>query len=120
MSRARFLLDEHLGHHLVRALRRKLEGITVRRIGDEGTLPLGSADPDVLAFCEREEWLLVSLDRATMPMHTMAHLEAGGHVPGVFLAAQRMSNAQIVDELLLIWENSEYEEWRDLLIYLPL
>jgi hypothetical protein len=39
---------------------------------------------------------------------------------GMFVINERMSIWQAIDELLLLIESSEQEEWRGLVLYLPL
>ena len=82
--------------------------------------PFGSLDPDILAFCEHEQRMLVSLDRVSMPVHVAAHQAAGGHTWGVLLVTRRCSLRQLLDDLLLIWTASRAEEWCDTIHYLPL
>jgi hypothetical protein len=59
-----FVLDEHLRGSLWRALQRwNLLGVDVLdvvRVGDPPDLPLGTSDPDLLAWAEREGRILVS------------------------------------------------------------
>ncbi len=82
--------------------------------------PFGSDDPDILAFCEQEQRVLISLDRASMPVHVAAHNAEGGHTWGVLLVTRRCSLRQLLDDLLLIWTASEAEQWCDTIHYLPL
>jgi hypothetical protein len=80
----------------------------------------GSLDPDILSFCEQQQRMLVSLDRASLPVHVAAHQAAGGHTWGVMLVTRRCSLRQLLDDLLLIWIATEGEEWHDSIHYLPL
>ena len=67
--------------------------------------PFGTPDPDILAFCEKSDRLLVTLDRASMPAHIAEHLAAGGHTAGVLLVTPGCSFRQLLDDLLLIWSD---------------
>jgi len=40
--------------------------------------------------------------------------------PGVFIIAQTVSVRVAIEELLLVWAASESEEWRNLIVELPL
>lgn len=80
----------------------------------------GSLDPEILTFCELQQRMLVSLDRASMPVHIAAHHSAGGHTSGVLLITRHCSLRQVLDDLLLIWTATGAEEWRDAVYYLPL
>ncbi len=55
-----------------------------------------------------------------MPVHLRDHLDAGHHVPGLFILNPNMSIGDTVDELALVCGASESDEYRDLLIYLPI
>src|SRR5262249_7068347 len=85
----RFLLDEHLRGPLWRAIPRHiaLGGLTldVVRVGDPPDLPLGSDDPDILLWAERQERILITEDVHTMPGFLAKHLQAGHRSPGVFV-----------------------------------
>ena len=55
-----------------------------------------------------------------MPQHLRDHLHEGRHVPGVFELNPDMGIGETIEELLLIWGAADMDEYRDLLIYLPL
>ena len=54
-----------------------------------------------------------------MPVHFRDHLLAGRHLPGLFILSERISLGDMIEELLLIWEVAEAEEYVDRLEYLP-
>jgi hypothetical protein len=85
----RFVLDEHLRgplwHAILRHNRAGVSRFDATRVGDPPDLPLGSPDPAILTWAEREGWALVTLDRNTMIGHLWDHLDAGNHLPGLFL-----------------------------------
>lgn len=120
MSQVRYLIDESVRLSVMSALRRGDPAIDVWRVGQAGMPPFGSLDPDILAFCEQEQRMLVSLDRASMPDHVAAHRAVGGHTWGVLLITRRCSLRQLLDDLLLVWIASGAEEWWDAIHYLPL
>ena len=59
----RFLLDENLAPLLKSALLRLDPTIDVVRVGDADAPPFHTLDPDILAFCEAEQRLLVTGNR---------------------------------------------------------
>lgn len=120
MSQVRYLIDESVRLSVVAALRRAEPAIDVWRVGQSGMVPFGSPDIDLLAFCERQQRILVSLDRASMPVHVATLQAHGGHIGGVLLVTRRCSLRQLLDDLILIWTATEAEEWRDTIFYLPL
>src|SRR6266568_2662106 len=83
-----FVLDEHLRGPLWKAIQRHntrgLNPLDVVRVGDPLDLPLGSADPEILIWAEREGRILVSEDHKTMARHLADHLQAGRHSPGIY------------------------------------
>ena len=120
MSAIRYLLDENVDH----ALRRRLLGLAPQMeilcIGEPGAPDLGTPDPEILSWLERTGYILVTNNRRTMPGHVRAHLQAGRHLPGVLVLTRRLSLAQAVEELYLLWSYVEEEDLYDLMLYLPL
>ena len=111
----RFLLDEHLK----RAIQEQLPDMHVRLIGDEGVPPLASPDPDILTWIERNNYILITNNRTTMPRHLTEHLQAGGHVPGILCFPQRTSIGTYIKELRSVWESFRTEQYQDVIQYLP-
>lgn len=79
----------------------------------------GLSDPAVLALAAREGRLLVSRDRRTMPRH-FADFISNNHCPGVFLLRRRVTIGRAIEELVMIWETSETDEWFNKITYIPL
>jgi len=120
MSQVRYLIDESARLSVVAALRRAEPTMDVWRVGQASMPPFGTLDPDILVFCEQQQRVLVSLDRASMLDHVAAHHATGGHTWGVLLVTRRCTLRQLLDDLILIWTASEAEEWCDTIHYLPL
>ncbi|MBI3976566.1 MAG: DUF5615 family PIN-like protein [Chloroflexi bacterium] len=120
MSAVKYLLDENVDRRLQRALLRQSPDMIVWCVGGAGAPPAGTLDPAILIWCEASGFTLVTNNRASMPVHLREHLAAGRHVPGIFILNAHMTFVATVDELATIWGASEAEEYRDLLIYLPL
>jgi predicted nuclease of predicted toxin-antitoxin system len=102
----RYLLDEHLRGPLWRAIQWH-------------NLPLGSEDPTLLRWAEREQRILVTHDPDTMPRHLADHLAAGQHSPGVFMLRPHSTLPQIVSFLQDAAYASEPEEWQDRVQFIP-
>ncbi len=92
----------------------------VYAIGDDLAPPKGTSDPDILTWIEAKGCLLITNNRATMPVHLHAHLAQGGRVSGIVQLPRRTNIRAIVDDLLLIWGASLPGEFRDQIVYLPL
>jgi predicted nuclease of predicted toxin-antitoxin system len=113
----KFQADADFNYIIVEALRRRHPAIDFRSADDAGIR--GLPDPEVLAYAAKEGRCLVSHDKKTMATH-FANFVASQHSPGVFLFAQEIPIGEAVEELLLVWETSEAEEWVDVFQWLPL
>lgn len=101
-----YVLDEHLRRgRLWRAIQRhnaaNVFPIDVVQVGDSPALPLGSTDPYILLWAEREGRIIVSLDRDTMPGFLAAHLQAGHQCAGLFILHPQATIPRIVDYLVV-------------------
>ncbi|HEX5504779.1 MAG TPA: hypothetical protein VFW96_19335 [Thermomicrobiales bacterium] len=120
MDAGGFLLDEHVPRAIQARLIQMAVEIRVYAIGDDDAPPKGTPDSDLLVWIADHECLLVTNNRATMPVHLVARLAQGGHVPGIIQLPKRMDVAAIVDDLLLVWGGGEDDEFQDRIVYLPL
>ncbi len=119
MSRFRFLLDENVIPSLREALHRQMPELVVWIVGDPGSPARGTSDPEILRWCQINDFSLITNNRASMPVHLREHLDAEQHVPGIFILNPNMSIGDTVDELALICGASAPDEYRDLLVFLP-
>jgi Domain of unknown function (DUF5615) len=115
--KVRFQADADFNQNIVRAARRRAPVIDFQTAHEAGLH--GLDDQAVLAQVAREGRLLVSHDRRTMPSH-FANFTATRTSAGVILISQNLSILQAVEDLILIWEASEAEEWVNRLDSLPL
>jgi hypothetical protein len=119
----RYVLDEHLRGPLWRAIQWHnslgVYPLDVVRVGDASDLPLGSDDPALLLWAEREQRILVTHDADTMPAHLADHLAAGRHSPGVFMIRPHSILPQILSFLQDAAYAGEPEEWQDRIQYIP-
>ena len=119
----RYLLDEHLRGPLWDAMLRHnargADALDVTRVGDPADLPLGARDPGILIWGEREERILVCLDKATMATHLAEHLASGHHSPGVFTLRRGFSLPELVSFLVLAAYATDPAEWKDQISFVP-
>ncbi len=119
----RYLLDEQLRGILWRAIQRHnltgVDRIDVIRVGDPPDLPLGTPDPDILHWTEREDRILVSWDKSTLPVHLANHQQAGHHSPGIFLIRQRCALSVVVDFLAYAAHQSDPVDWQEQIVRIP-
>jgi len=116
----KYLLDENVGESLRQGLHRRYPDMVVWRISDPMAPPIGILDPDILLWCEANDFTLVTNNRGSMPDHLRDHLAAGHHFPGMFTLNRKMSLGETIEELALIWGASNPDEYTDQLNYLPL
>jgi hypothetical protein len=115
--KVRFQADADCNQNIVRAVRRRVPTIDFQTAHEAGLH--GLDDQAVLAQAAREGRILVSHDRRTMPRH-FAAFTATSTSAGVILISQQLPVPQAVEDLILIWEASEAEEWVNCLASLPL
>ncbi len=115
-----YLLDEHVPSLFRFQLSRHQPDLRVWKIGDAGAPPFQTSDPEILRWCEEHDFLLVTNNRHTMPVHLVNHLAEGRHVPGILMIDLDASIGLVVGHLLLIAEASGEDEYRDRIVYVPL
>ncbi len=106
-----------LWHVIQRHNARGIDPIDTVRVGDVPDLPLGSDDPAILRWAEREQRILVSFDKSSMSGHLAEHLAAGNHCSGIFMVLSDGKPVQVVEFLVLAAYASEPPEWRDWIKY---
>jgi hypothetical protein len=120
MSDMRLLLDENLTPRYRTAVLRREPQLIIWHVGLPGAPAKGTPDPDILAWCETNDFVLVTNNRKSMPAHLVAHLANGRHVPGMLVVSPHMTIGEMVDELLLIVHAALADEFQDQIIYLPI
>lgn len=115
-----YLLDENVDPLYKAQLLRRLPELVIWAVGEPGAPPVSTLDPEILCWCEDNDFILVTNNRKSMPQHLGDHLARGRHVPGILTLNSEMSVGETIDELLLIATASDSSEYRDLITYLPL
>lgn len=114
----RFLADENFNAHIVYGLQRRLPTIDIVRVQDLG---VGSpTDSTVLELAAGDSRLLLTHDARTLIKHAYERVDAGLPMPGVIEAELSVPIAVAIDDLMLIAECGEPDEFREQVIYLPL
>lgn len=109
----RFLLDENITPRLQAAALRKYPQLDILRVGDPGAPPFQTSDAEILRWVEREQRLLVTRNRASMPGHVADHLAQGERHWGIFRVRPETSIRDLVELLYVVSEGSTSEEWQD-------
>ena len=115
----RYLIDENISPEYRTQLPRHEPSLTVLAVGDEGAPPKSTPDPEILEWCEKHQFSLITNNRDSMPQHLSDHLSAGNHVPGIFTINRRVSMGLIIDQLILIAGASDEDEYIDRITYIP-
>ncbi len=113
----KFQADNDLKQAIVNGVKRRRPAIDFQTAA-EAQLD-GLPDEEVLALAANEGRVLVSHDHRTMPFH-FANFISTQESAGVILIEQSLPLRDAIDDLLLIWEASEAEEWSNRLEFIPL
>ena len=79
----------------------------------------GIEDPIVLARCARDNRILVTHDKKTMPHH-FADFITQQSSPGLLVIPQSLVLSAAVEDLILIWSATEAKEWTNCIVFFPL
>ena len=116
----RFLIDENISPEYRTQLLNHEPSLTVLVIGDEDAPARSTPDPEILEWCEKNQFNLITNNRKSMPQHLSDHRAAGHHVPGIFTINLEVPMGKIIEELLLIAGASDEDEYIDQITYIPL
>ena len=114
----RFLTDENFNSRIFSGVRLRLPDLDIVRVQDSGLRSF--RDPLILQFAADEDCVVLSHDVSTMEEHANARLLANQPMPGLFLIHQHFAIGRAIDEIVLIAECSQPEEWKGRIEYLPL
>jgi hypothetical protein len=113
----RFQADADLDARVIRGLKRVAPRIDIRTAAASGLR--GLSDAAVLRKSAVDGRVLVSQDRKTMPRHFEEFIKAETS-PGMILLRGGIPIGSAIDELVLIWDASEAEEWVNRLVWIPI
>lgn len=115
-----YLIDENLPPlYKIQLLRRQRE-LIVWMIGEPGVPSTGTLDPEILLWCETNNFILVTNNRSSMPVHLAEHLAQGHKIPGIFVLRPRAEIGQVLDDLILITLAGNENEYQDKIVHIPL
>src|SRR2546423_5488995 len=112
-----FVADEDFDGRIVRGLFHRKPDLKLVRGQDVGLL--GASDEKLLEWASDNARVVLTHDRRTMPKHVADRLEAGLHIPGVFIVTHLASLWRCLGDLQMIPECSEHNEWQDQINFLP-
>ncbi len=114
-----YLLDENLPRWWRPAFQRLQPQLPIRRVGEPGAPPFHTPDPAVLEWCEKNDSILLTNNRASMPQHLADHMARGRHVPGIFQVDPGRGIVGLAQDLAYIDGASLPNEYQDLIQHLP-
>lgn len=115
----RLLADENLDYDLVRGALRLRPTLNFVRVQDVGFS--GVSDPDILAWAAREARVVLTHDVKTMIRFASERISSSLTMTGLFIVHQEgAALSRLIDDLLLLDDCSDNEEWINRIIYLPL
>lgn len=114
----RFLADEHVSHHLVRAVRRIRADIDLTTV--QQLSMAGATDDEVLDRGVAEGRVVLTSDRNTMLGIRNARVEAGAPAPGIVVMNMlNTSFRAIAEDIVFLAEAAEPRDWANP-IFVPL
>lgn len=116
----KYLIDENLPPLYKEQLLHYESELTVLMVGEPNTPPKGTLDPAILTWCELNNFILVTNNRASMPVHLTEHLANNHHIPGIFVFRRKATIGQIIDDLIFIAQVNDAEEFQDRITHIPL
>lgn len=114
----RLLCDENFNGDVVRGVTLLKSDVDIVRVQDVGLD--GEADPEILAWAAENDRIVLTHDRATMPDFAYERLRRGESMPGLFVFNDRHPVRDMIDEVVLIHEASDHQEWHGCVLHLPL
>ena len=114
------LLDHNFDQDILRGLLRRIPALDVIIAYEAGLSR--TEDPDLLIWAAKEQRLLLTHDRRTMPAHAKTVIDSGHTIAGVVIVPEpsQMPIAQIIEQLELIITCTDESEWQNVIDYLPL
>ncbi|MBZ8180866.1 DUF5615 family PIN-like protein [Oscillatoria salina] len=115
-----YLIDENVNPLYANQIRNREPNILIKVVGEKDTPPKSTLDPEILCWCEENNFALVTNNRTSMPVHLADRITASRNIPGIFILNSNLSIDENLAELILVALASEDNEYQDCIIYLPL
>ncbi|MEM9451517.1 MAG: DUF5615 family PIN-like protein [Cyanobacteria bacterium P01_E01_bin.6] len=117
MASVQFQADADLNQAIVTGVIRRQPNINFQT-ATEANLE-GLKDSEVLALSARQQRILVTHDRRTMPTE-FAEFIVDNQSSGVLILSRKTALESVIEELILIWSVSTAEEWINRIAKIPL
>ena len=113
----KFQADADLNEDIVTGVLRRMPEIDFQT-ATEAALE-GVPDENVLEIATRENRILITHDRKTMPKHFAALIQSQT-CAGVLIISKKLEISLAIDEIILIWLASEADEYVNSIRQLPI
>ena len=110
--------DENFNNDIVRGLFRRTPSLNLVRIQDVGLR--GADDPSILEWAAGHARVLLTHDASTLGGSAYERVRRGLPMPGVFEVSPQLPMGRAIDDILLLAECSDANEWEGQVRYLPL
>lgn len=114
----RMAADENFNNDILRGLKHRTSDVDIVRIQD--TDVAGHDDAELLEWAANENRILLTHDFQTMIGFARQRIEAGQPMPGLFVMRNPSQPGTLIDELWIIIEISQQNEWGQQVTFLPL
>lgn len=114
----RLLADENFNNLIVRGLRQRCPELDLVRVQDVGLYNVD--DPGILDWAAQENRIVLTHDVKTMKDFAYDRVLARLPMPGVFEIKKDTPIGPMIEELVLLVECSQMEEWNGQVVFLPL
>ena len=111
------LSDENFNGDIIRGLFLRQPDLDLVRVQDVGLQEVD--DPAILTWAAQNNRIVITHDRATMPDFAYERLVKKEAMTGLFVVNDRISIRQAIDEILLLENCTEQEEWKGTVWYIP-
>ena len=114
----KFGADENFNSLIIQGLKRRKLALDIVLVQDVG---FRTADDSViLAWAAEDGRVALTHDIRTMPGFAAQRIEAGQRMSGLIVVPDQMPIGPAIEDLLVIAECTESEEWENRIEYLPL
>jgi hypothetical protein len=110
--------DENFNNDILRGLLRGNPSLDIVRIQDVGLVK--APDPDVLEWAAKENRVLLTHDRNTIPRFAYERVANGKRMPGVIDVDRSVPMGIAIEDILLLAVLSDSGELEGRIVYLPL
>ena len=114
----RLASDADVHGDIIRGLRRRMPNVDLVRTQE--ILPMGTPDPEVLAWAAAEDRVLITNDRNTMVGFAYERVSADETMPGLIVTTNEQSLGSSIDDILNIVSKPEGWVREQMVVYLPL